>query len=153
MKKKKKVLVSKLENWACLRYFMLVFGIRDDWFMGLGTVCADSSECPAFTSQAWISSTINRLKRKRWVSKQERFPACYHLPPVSHGLFKQPAFSSPREVRVSLLCHQAYGDVRSCLQAPTSTLSLRREACMPSWMRLLLEESWGCKYCGCPTVS
>lgn len=70
--------------------------------MGLGTACADSSERPAFTLQAWISSTVNRLKGRDGVSKQQRSLACHHLPPVSSGLSKQPDFSSTREVRVSL---------------------------------------------------
>lgn len=59
--------------------------------------------------QLWASwlrfASIDQLynkqaERKRRVNKQQRSPACHHLPLVNHGLSKQPALSSTREVRI-----------------------------------------------------
>lgn len=140
-RKKRKVLVSKQENWVCLRYFMLVFGTHYDWFMGLGTACADSSEHPAFTLQAWSSSTVNRLKwRDGWVNNCALWLAItFHLRATGFPSSQPPA-PPERWGFPYLFCSQMQRcrDGWSCLQPPRPpTLQLRPEMCIP-----FLDKTW-----------
>lgn len=127
---------------------MLMVGTHDDWFMGLGTACADSSERPAFTLQAWISSTVNRLKgRDGWVNNSglwlaitshlwaEGFPSSQTSAPPETWGFPYPLYSQMQR--------QRWLELPAATQTIDVTVKTRNlQPLLDQGVRLLLEEAW-----------